>query len=478
MIGYTLNWVPSPNFTPGNQTHALYGRGRELLMGAGHWWNWPRSGATHDGVVSYMAQPSRQAAPHAVLSDRRVTEMVRPWDTAWCTGRANPYTYAIEVDPRIMFRWGYDNPSQAERELGNRIFETLAEYIADKNMHNMDWQPHNWHVPGTQCNPIHWQEVEDRAKQIWNEKRAPAPQPPKPEPAHITYHEFAEGVRKFRLNKQPTKLWNFNTTTWAGFGNGVKDFAEGELVDIKGYAVNHTLKATYLLTPYSFDKKVPNGFNEKDLNLYVPPAPQQPEWIRNLRDIEPVKLMVLPAAGTSIINLNDLSVIAPLAKGTNVDFVKATTVGGKEYLISSYSASKSMPNGILREHVGAPEVPKPDKPAWLEKWLDIENVTMYTRVEAPLVNLLDGTTIKMIPINTPIEVGSTTEWLEGKYAITEYSTSKKLAQGILIDHLDDEPIKQPDAPVEPAPQQPSIEDMLNWLERAVRAILEKLGIKL
>lgn len=462
-MSYNLNWVPSPNFTPGAQTQAFYGRPRTIEIGAGHWWNWPRSGAQHDGIVNYMANPGRQAAPHAVLSAGRVTEMVRPWDTAWCTSNANPYTYAIETDPRIMFKWGSDNPSPAERQLGEQIFQTLAEYIADKGYHTLPWRAHNQLVSGTQCNPIPWDEVRARANQIVAERQTP---------------EWKKNLQQFSARRLRVKagaagdLLNLNNVN-----ESIKKLAPGTEIDFKGYT--DVGGHRYYLSAYAFDNGQANGMREWELEPIPAPEPPKPEWILNLRDIEPVKLMVMPAEGTSIVNLNDLSVIAPLAKGTWVDFKKSTTVQGVEYLISSYSADRAMPNGIRRDHVAVPaDPPVSEKPAWLENWQDIENVTMYTRVDAPLVNLLDGSTIKTIPINTPIEVGSTTEWLEGNYAITEYSTQKKLAQGILIAHLDDEPIKEPETPVEPAPEQPTIEDRLNWLERAVRAILSLLNIKL
>lgn len=461
MIGYTKNWVASPNFTPASQTQAAYGRPRSIQGGAGHWWNWPRSGANHDGIVSYMANPARQAAPHAVLSDRRVTEMVRDLDTAWCTGAANPYTWAIEIDPRIMFKWGYDNPSQAERELGERIFETLCEYIADKGYHNLPWKPHNVWAPGTQCNPIPYNEVMARAKQIWNEKYN------KPTVTEVRRDSYGT-PKQFRFNK--------NARLYDVLAFAVKTetvYAKDSVVDIieKLYLSNGT---EWYRTKYSSDNNIANGFRAEDLVEVV----AVPEWQRNIKDIAPVKLMVLPAAGTQIVNLNDLSNISPLAKGTYVDFVKSTTVAGKEYLISSYSADRAMPNGILRSDVGVPETPPVnEKPEWLQHWEDITNVTMYTRVKAPLVNLLDGTTIKEIEINTPIEVGSMTEWAGGQYAITEFSTQKKLAQGILIAHLDKDPIKEPEAPVEPAPEQPSIEDRLSVIERIIKAIADFLGIK-
>lgn len=458
-IGYTKNWVASPNFTPAAQTQAVYGRPRSISGGAGHWWNWPRSGATHDGIVSYMKQAARQAAPHAVLSDRRVTEMVRDADTAWCTSNANPYTFAIEIDPRIMFKWGYDNPSAAERALGERIFETLCEYIADKGYHNLPWKPHNVWAPGTQCNPIPYNDVMARAKQIYQEKHAPKP-PTNPWRAMDTP----------RMMRAKTDLRVINLTTNQPVGNTIK---KGTDIDFKQKKDQNG--TTYLRSKYSMDHNLNYGVDLRSLEE-LPAA--KPEWQQNIKDITPVKLMVLPAAGTNIINLNDLKVIAPLGKGTYVDFVKSTVVKGKEYLISSYSATHAMPNGILREHVGVPATPPAqEKPSWLDKWEDIANKTMFTRVDAPLVDLLTGKTIKTIPKNTAIEIGSTTEWLDAKYALSEYSTKKKVANGILLVHLDDKPIVEPTKPVEPAPQQPTIEQRVSLLEQIVADLKKRLGIQ-
>jgi hypothetical protein len=366
--------------------------------------------------------------------------MVREWDTAWCTGNANPYTWAIEVDPRIMFRWGYDNPSAAERALGNQIFETLCEYIADKGKHNLEARPHNGWTPGTQCNPMDYADIMRRAKEIWNEKNAPAPAEWKKNLKSIN------AVTLYAIDDQ-TPLRNL-----ANVGQVIKNFATGTPFEIAGETVVNGNK--YLLTRYAMDNNTGQGFDTYELK---PADPPKPEWVRNLKDIQPVKWMVLPAEGTQIVNLNDLSNISPLAKGTYVDFVKSTTVGGKEYLISKYSADRAMPNGILREHVGVPaEPPVQEKPSWLDHWVDITNKKMYLRVDAPLVNLMDGTTIKTLPKGTEIEVGSTTEWLDAKYAISEYSTGRKEPRGILIVHLDDKPIVDPEEPVEPAPEQPDV----------------------
>lgn len=464
-MSYQKNWVASPNFTPAAQTQAAYGRPRQIQGGAGHWWNWPRSGATHDGIVSYMANPSRQAAPHAVLSAGRVTEMVRDQDTAWCTSNANPYTFAIEIDPRIMFRWGYDNPSAAEKALGNQIFETLCEYIADKGYHNLPWKPHNVWAPGTQCNPIPYDDVMRRAK----EYRAAKDTPVTP--------EWQKNLKKWDQSKtlyaidDNTPLRNLASVTQI-----IKNFNRDTSFEIAAETKVNGYR--YLLTKYAYENGTGQGFDEYELKEIV--ADTRPEWQKNIKDIEPIKLMVLPAQ-TPIVNLNNLQVIKQLGQGTWIDFTKSTTVAGVEYLISSYSATQAMPNGIKRSDVGVPaEPPVNEKPEWLERWEDIADVMMYARADTDLVNFEDGSTIKVIARKTEIEIGSVTELHGVKYAITRYSTEKKFPQGIRIDDLDMKPIENPDEPVEPAPEQPEItpiEENINWLVKAVKAILAFFGIK-
>lgn len=469
-MAYKREWRPSPNFTPNAQTRAFYGRPRTIEIGAGHWWDDPSRQPSHSGVVNTFLNPARQASAHAVVSAGLVTEMVRQEDTAWCTNSANPYTFAIECDPRIVLGG----------QAAENIMATLAEYIADKGFHNLPWKPHKAFF-ATACNPINWDEVRRRAQVAWQAKYGaptPTPTPTPPANANIEWIKLPSPV-EYVANRQPTKLWNFNQTGWGGFGKGVKDFNKGDRITIYGKAINKTLNATYLVTEYSFNNRITNGFNQTDLVQYVAPTPPPPvvvvpEWQKNLVPITPIKLMVLPTQ-TPIVNLNDLSIIKQLGQGTWIDFTKKTIVQGKEFLISSYSDANAMPNGILRSDVGEPAAPPVnEKPEWLNRWQDIADVVMYTRVDADLVNFADGKTIKKIPRGTPIDVSSTTELHARKYAITVYSTEKQQWQGILLDDLD---MKKPaDEPATPSPTQPTIEENVNWLVKAVKAILAKLGI--
>lgn len=468
-----LPFRQSPNYTAGSQTAAFYGRPRTIEFGAGHWWDDPTRFPSFSGVVATLMNPARQASAHAVVGDGQVQPLVRDGDTSWATGSANPFTVSIECDPQVIYMWW----AGGDKAKAKRIFETLAEYIADKGWHNLPWKPHKTWM-NTGCNPIDWGAVMVRAKQIWNEKHnAPAPTP-QPSNAEIVWEKLPSPVT-YVTNKKPTKLWNFNQTAWGGFGNGVKDFGIGEQIVVFGRAINRTLNATYLVTQYSFEKRITNGFNANDLTVYVAPAPVPvtPEWQKNLKDITPVKLMVLTPQ-TPIVNLNDGSVIKQLGQGTWIDFSKSTTVGGVEYLVSSYSATQAMPNGIKRADVGVPaEPPVNEKPEWLKNWQDIADVPMYARSDTDLVNLEDGSTVKVIPRGTKLDISSTTEWHGHKYAITVYSTDKKIANGIRLDDLDMKPVDADGGNVEPAPTQPTIEENVNWLVKAVKAILAFFGIK-
>jgi len=449
-----LPFRQSPNYTPASQVAAAYGRARTIEFGAGHWWDDPTRFPSFSGVVATLMNPARQASAHAVVGDGQVQPLVRDGDTSWATGSANPFTVSIECDPQVIYMWW----AGGDKAKAKRIFETLAEYIADKGWHNLPWKPHKtWMQTG--CNPIDWGAVMVRSKEIWSQKYGTP--------------DWKKNLKKFDTKimvakKGGARLFDLDAV------KDIKTFPEGTQFEIS--AVTSAHNETWLMTKYSVDNKQPNAIRYWELEDYLKPAPI-PEWQMNLKNITPVKLTVL-VPQTPIVNLNDLSVIKQLGQGTQVDFTKVTTVKGVEYLISSYSATNAMPNGIKRADVGVPaQPPVNEKPEWLKNWLDIADVTMYTRSDTDLVDLENGKTIKVIPRGTAIEVASTTEWHGQKYAITKYSTDKKLGQGIRIDDLDMKPVDADGGNVEPAPTQPTIEENVNWLMKAVKAILAFLNIK-
>lgn len=447
-MSYRKEWKQSPNFTPGAQTSAIYGRGRTVEIGAGHWWGLPQAGYSHQGVVNSFLNAARQVSANAVLSSGLVTEMVRREDTSWCTGSANPYTYSIEVDPRIQ------SGDQGVRN-------TLVEYLADTGLCYLPWKPHKYWMQ-TECNPIDWESIRRDAVALAESRKLPSWKNGLETWSEQTWYTVEGAALRDLTNP----------------GKVIKTFSKNTPILIKGKA--YVAGKAYLLSKFAFENGTGQGISDSELSPNKIAEAEKPEWQRNLVDILPVKLMVIPSQ-TAVVNLKDLSVIKNIGQGTWIDFGKKTTVNGKTYLISSYSAANAMPNGILEDDVKVPAVPpKSEKPAWLEKWQDIVDVKMYARADTDLVDLVTGKSIKTIARATPVDISSTTEWHGQKYAITAYSTEKKLGQGIRLDDLDMKIVDSSSGAVSPAPEQPDIEEVkkkVTLLQAALDALKAILGIK-
>ena len=419
-----------------------------------------------DSAAAVFQNPSRQASSTYIVTavPGVVYQAVSEGDTSWADGSLASNRRAITVEHHGDWRNGYRNETVIQNAA------QLVAWLRDRGIINHYRRHRDVSQIATICSadlPV--EEIWNRATEIIEKSNTPT-QPPVTK-AELVWTKLSKPVT-YVFNKN-TNLWDFNSTTHAGM-KSVKTFNKGDRVDIYGKVVNKSVGSTYLLTEYSFSGKITNGFNQADLSVYVAPAPapQKPEWEKNLKDITPVKLQVLTAQ-TPIVNLLDGSVVKQLGGGTWVDFVKTTTFKGVEYLISSWSAEHGAANGIKRSDVGVPEEPSNEKPSWLDKWEDIEDVDMYTRADTDLVNLEDGSAVKVIPISTKIRVASTTEWFGHKYAITEYSTEKKEGRGIRIDDLDLKPVSG--EPIEPAPEQPELVEknvVIAFLQSLIKMITD------
>lgn len=178
----------------------------------------------------------------------------------------------------------------------------------------------------------------------------------------------------------------------------------------------------------------------------VTPPVVDPEWIRNLKDIEDVKLSVLPAAGTQLINLVTMQPIPDqlIPRGTQVDIAKETTVGGQKFYISSWAATKGAPNGLAAADLGTPVVEPPqEKPEWLKNLQDIEDKDFWTRSETPVLNIADGTTVRTLPINTQVRITHVTTILGVQYMVVDGGK-----EVIETHYLSDTPVKNPNEDLE------------------------------
>lgn len=112
-----LTQFDSPNYTPGSQTRATWGRDRNIEAIAIHWWGDPNQNPQFMNIVNYLCRAGGNSSAHYVATGtgRQVACIVSPFDNAWATNSANPYTVSIECDPRCR----------------DEDYDVVAELVAD-----------------------------------------------------------------------------------------------------------------------------------------------------------------------------------------------------------------------------------------------------------------------------------------------------------------------------------------------------------
>ena len=233
-----------------------------------HHWNTPNlvKDSDHNNIVNYIANKAKNGtgSVNYVLSNTKITLMVHPDNVAWASQSGNPTTVSIEFSPHLNAE-GYKKAGWLIWQLEKRYNRKLTLY------------PHN-HWFATQCpGSLDLPRMRAEANKWAQGGHNPKPPVPAPPGAKLTWVKLPK-IMTYITNKQPTNLWDFNKTTWNM--TAVKNFKKGEKISIYGKCVNETLKATYLLTEFSFTKKITNGFNQSDMDVYVPlpsiptPAPK------------------------------------------------------------------------------------------------------------------------------------------------------------------------------------------------------------
>lgn len=233
-----------------------------------HWWNSPNlvKDSDHDNIANYiLGKASRGVGSvNYVLSNNKITLIVNPDNVAWASQGGNPTTVSVELSPHLNAE-GYKKAGWLKNELEGRYGKPLKSYK------HSDW--YKTACPGTISVPRIDAEAAKWKSGGYNPKPTPPP-PPKPTTPLITeWTLWKETEQVYITNKQPTQLYDLSkATTWAGV-KPVKAFNKGDKIVIAGSFKNTKLNRTYYVTRYSFDKKIANGFNPVDLDVYVPPRP-------------------------------------------------------------------------------------------------------------------------------------------------------------------------------------------------------------
>lgn len=233
-----------------------------------HWWGDGSGANNHDNIVNYfLSQASKGVkSVNYVVSDSKITLVVSPDNVAWCSHAGNPTTISIEHQPTLG--------AEGYKRSGWLVWQLEQRYNRRLNLY-----PHSkWFA--TQCpGSIDINRIRAEADKWASGGYNPpviVPPPVGTSPnVSISYSVLPTPI-DYVINKN-TNLWNFNSATWGGI-KSVKPLASGEDFRVFAIADNHTLKAKYAVTEYSFGKKLTQGVNMVDLNLKPSqPIPTPPE---------------------------------------------------------------------------------------------------------------------------------------------------------------------------------------------------------
>lgn len=182
---------------------------------------------------------------------------------------------ATNTEKRIKFTGEYRSISPVS-EIKKRIQNKLVSCVTVDSGFILIRQNGRTTIVGNCPGTLDLNRMRDEANK-WNAGAYDPVVPKPPAIAKITWAKLAKPTT-YRANKPTTNLWDFNNTTWNM--TSVKQFKQGDEISIYGTATNETLKATYYVTQYSFDKQITNGFNRADLDEVVivpePPKPVEP----------------------------------------------------------------------------------------------------------------------------------------------------------------------------------------------------------
>lgn len=223
-----------------------------------------------ESLGNLWANPNRAGSSnYGVFSDGRIGCYVGEEDTAWCNSNyySNCKSISIEIE-NCNGNW----------EINDKAMQSVINLCADI------------------CQRYQWNTIDGHL--TWHSKEADAKYPTSC-PEHyilskIDYiisevnkklkpieYEMIEPISMI-TNIEPTSLWDLSFTNWDNV-KSIKTYTKGTQIDNLVAKYHHPLGSTYLLTKYSIDNHIHNGFNEKDLiseeeydNIIKEIAPNEP----------------------------------------------------------------------------------------------------------------------------------------------------------------------------------------------------------
>lgn len=212
-----------------------------------------------------------------------------------------------------------------------------------------------------------------------------------------------------------------------------------------------------------------------------PPAPPKPSLIV----VDDADKVMFTLNNAKLVNFDGLSVVKTFPLDTPMEVSQKVRYNNMEFYRTVSATNQSRMQGFLVGDLKPgltppptqPEPPKPVPPAspdWVKNLRDIDDTEFWFTKDTELIDITTGkpTGTKTFKKDESFVASALTASSGTEYRITDYSFKKGIFNGVPISNLT---LTKPGVPN--IPPVPSVEERLSWLEKAVKAILAVLNIK-
>lgn len=222
-----------------------------------------------DSIGQVFSQPGRGGSAHYGVGGNQIHQYVREEDTAWHCGdwAGNSCTVGIETT---------NSTGAPTWQVAEDTFNTLVKLVADIAKRNglgklkfepdgvyptlsahRDWSP--TYCPGDYLY-ARMNEIADKANEInYPSKKA-----------ELKWSKLDKTTTYITV--RDTHLYDFNKVSASDL-TAIKAYAKDTAIDIYGKCENKTIGKTFLVTEYSYTKKIANGFKDDALTAQKAPEP-------------------------------------------------------------------------------------------------------------------------------------------------------------------------------------------------------------
>lgn len=250
-----------------------------------------------DSIGQVFSNPYRGASAHYGVKGNQIHQYVKEENTAWHCGNwaGNCCTIGIEVTNSVG-----DPQWLVDEETFNTTVKLVADIAKRNGLGKIKFEPNGTYP--TLSAHRDWSATYCPGDYLYSRmneiaEKANAINYPNPK-AELKWTKL-DVVTQYECLDNPAHLVDFNHTHAENVKN-VKEYAKGTVIDIYGKCENKTIGKTYLITEYSYNKKITNGFRETHMKIYEPttaPEPaQEPEHQEPIEEPkQPTEPVVEPA---------------------------------------------------------------------------------------------------------------------------------------------------------------------------------------